>query len=194
MTGQISERGTNRSADTKLNRRHHEIVDMTDYENTPKGKRTAQKYADIINLKRPASKRPKMDLTHRAKIFSPYDALRGFDEAIDDTAAQSGRVQKILLSEEETATLSDKLLQVKKGMHLEAEYFVADPDGMGNYRTAVGKVLRIDPTERVLQIEETAPDTTGGKIEKVLPTIIKFDDLLDVKSPEIKNIDDFLGI
>lgn len=179
--------------DTKLNRRH-EIVDMTDYENTPEGKRTAKKYADIINLERPVSKRPKMDLTHRAKIFSPYDALRGFDEAIDDTAAQSSRVQKILLSEEETATLSDKLLQVKKGMHLEAEYFVADPDGMGKYRTAVGNVLRIDPVGRVLEIQETAPDTTGGKIEKVLPTIIKFDDLLDVKSPEIKDIDEFLGI
>lgn len=167
---------------------------MTDYENTPEGRRTAQKYADIIQLKRPASARPKMDLTHRAKIFSPYDALRGFDEAIDETKEQNNRIQKIVLSEEETAILSDKLLQVRKGMALTAEYFAADPDGLGIYKTVKGAVIRIDPTGRVLAIEESRPDTTGGKVEKILPTIISFDDLLDIKSPEIMDIDEFLEI
>lgn len=154
---------------------------MTDYENTPEGKRSARKYADIIHLERPVSKRPKMDLTHRAKIFSPYDALRGFDEAIDDTAGQSNRVQKVILSEEETSALSGKLLKVKKGMKLSAKYFAADSDGLGNYRTAEGIVSRIDPTGQTIELEENQPDTTGGKLEKVLPTVIRFDDLLDIK-------------
>lgn len=167
---------------------------MTDYKNTPEGRRTAQKYADIIHLKRPASARPKMDLTHRAKIFSPYDALRGFDEAINEAKEQSNRMQKIVLSEEEMAILSDKLLQVRKGMTLAAEYFAADPDGLGIYKTAKGTVMRVDPIGRTLAIEESRPDTTGGKIEKILPTVIIFDDLLDIKSPEITDIDEFLGI
>lgn len=44
---------------------------------------TARKYSDIINMERPVSRHPRMDLVNRAKIFTPYDALRGFDEAID---------------------------------------------------------------------------------------------------------------
>lgn len=153
---------------------------MTDYKNTPEGRRTAQKYADIINLERPASKRPKMDLTHRAKIFSPYDALQGFDEAIDDTSARGRRVEKVILSEEEGAALSDRLRQIKKGMPVRAAYFAADPDGLGSYRTAEGTVTRIDPVEKTLELEEATPDTTGGKMEKILPTVIRFDDLLNV--------------
>lgn len=165
-------------------RTRHRISTMTDCAKTPESKRTAQKYADIINLERPVSQRPKMDLTHRAKIFSPYDALRGFDEAIDDTAAQNNRVQKVLLSEEESAVLSDRLLQVKKGMNISAEYFTADPDGMGNYRTAAGTVTGIDPVGRTLEIEEAKPDTAGGKIEKVPPTVIRFDDLRRLTCPQ----------
>ena len=33
-------------------------------------------YQDIINLSRPKSKRPKMPIKDRAKIFSPFAALK----------------------------------------------------------------------------------------------------------------------
>ena len=39
-------------------------------------------YADIINMERPLSSHPKMDLGNRAKLFSSFDALRGFDLAL----------------------------------------------------------------------------------------------------------------
>lgn len=149
-----------------------------DYKNTPEGRRTAQKYADIINLKRPASSRSKMDLTQRAKIFSPFDALRGYDETINEADAKSRRVQKKILSEGELGVLSDKLLQIRKGMTLTVEYF--DSDGMGNYRTAYGTVLAIDPVRRTLKIEERQPDTTAGKLEKVLPTEITVPTIADI--------------
>ena len=32
---------------------------------------------------------PKMDVGHRAKIFAPFDALKGFDEALAAQAAMS---------------------------------------------------------------------------------------------------------
>ena len=45
-------------------------------------------YDDIINMDRPASKRQKMPIDDRAKIFAPFAALRGFDDAIEDTAGE----------------------------------------------------------------------------------------------------------
>ena len=39
-------------------------------------------YTDIINMERPPSSHPKMDLGNRAKLFSSFDALRGFDLAL----------------------------------------------------------------------------------------------------------------
>lgn len=54
------------------------------YKNTPTGRNTAQKYSDIIQLSRPepSYKHPRMSLQNRAKIFSPFAALRGYDEEI----------------------------------------------------------------------------------------------------------------
>lgn len=164
------------------------------YKGTPKGRATAEKYKDIIHLSRPASKRPKMDHVQRAKIFAPYDALRGFDEAIEATDDKEKEIVREELSDEQKEILSDKLLQVRKGMQISVEYFSSSADGKGKYISVSGTVTRIDPVYRTLEIEEKTADTTGGKIEKVLPTLIKFDDLKDVNSPEIQDIDEYLGI
>ena len=43
------------------------------------------KYDDIINMKWPVpSKRPRMDMESRAKIFLPFSALKGLGNAIDE--------------------------------------------------------------------------------------------------------------
>jgi hypothetical protein len=45
------------------------------------------KYDDIINLPHPTStKHPRMSLYDRAAQFSPFAALKGHDDAIEDTA------------------------------------------------------------------------------------------------------------
>ncbi len=45
------------------------------------------KYDDMINMKRPVSKKHKpMSMHERAAQFAPFAALRGHDEAIADTA------------------------------------------------------------------------------------------------------------
>lgn len=48
-------------------------------------------YSDIIDRERPkhidddfSRRHPSMSIKDRAKIFAPFDALRGFDEAIDE--------------------------------------------------------------------------------------------------------------
>ncbi|MCQ2507164.1 MAG: hypothetical protein MJ097_00070 [Dorea sp.] len=45
----------------------------------------SDKYADIMYLPKPKLKR-KMERAHRAKIFAPFDALKGFKESVTETA------------------------------------------------------------------------------------------------------------
>lgn len=166
---------------------------MEDYKNSPEGRRAAEKYASIINMDRPDDGHPKMDLVQRAKIFSPYDALRGYDESIASVDETVQEVKRPILSEEEIDVLSDKLLQVKKGMVVSLSCFEArsGPDS-GDIVEMKGTVESIDPVYRTLTLAPEVHKSDAGKIEKALPTTILFDDLLDVASPEIKDIDVFL--
>ena len=69
---------------------------MDDYKNTQEGRIVSQKYADILYLERPvpSAKHPRMSVANRAKIFSPFAALRGFDDEISEEGAQTLRVPK----------------------------------------------------------------------------------------------------
>lgn len=48
-----------------------------------------EKYEDIISLSRPSSKRKKMSLNERAAQFSPFAALKGYEEEIEKTNSES---------------------------------------------------------------------------------------------------------
>lgn len=54
---------------------------------------TTDKYNDIIDKERPQhdgdefeARHPKMSLENRAKIFAPFAALKGYEEAIDNAS------------------------------------------------------------------------------------------------------------
>ena len=108
---------------------------MADFKNTKEGRLVAQKYADILHLSRPEppAKHPRMSITNRSKIFSPFAALRGFDDEISSEGATKLLVKKIELSDEEKNSLSDKLLQVKKGTKVVMQYFVRTTENTGKY-------------------------------------------------------------
>lgn len=83
-------------------------------QNSKTGQETARKYADILHMERPQSeeslrKHPRMTLQNRAKIFSPFAALRGYDEQLAEEKQRTERVTKRILTEEEMSDLSDKL-------------------------------------------------------------------------------------
>lgn len=120
---------------------------MADFKNTREGRNVAQKYADILHLSRPEPpvKHPRMALSNRAKIFSPFAALRGFDDEIFSEGASKLLVKKVELSDEEKNDLSDKLLQVKKGMKVVVRYFVKTAESTGKYISLTGTVVMIDP-------------------------------------------------
>lgn len=162
---------------------------MENYKNSKTGLETARKYADILHMERPQSevslrKHPRMTLQNRAKIFSPFAALRGYDEQLAEEKQRTERVRKRILTEEETADLSDRLMQVTKGMTITVRYFAEDtthPENppVGNYVTLTGKVESIDPVFRTLQIAKV---------------VVPFEDLVEVNGDSIIAIDKYLGI
>lgn len=168
---------------------------MADFKNTKEGRLVAQKYADILHLSRPEppAKHPRMSITNRAKIFSPFAALRGFDDEISSEGATKLLVKKVELSDEEKNNLSDKLLQVKKGMKVVVRYFVRTTENTGKYMSLTGTVAMIDPIYRELKVVRDSDRKTVG-IEKDLPVIIPFDDISDLAGEGITSIEDYLGI
>ena len=162
---------------------------MENYKNSKIGQETAQKYGDIIEMERPQTeeslrKHPRMTLQNRAKIFSPFAALRGYDEQLAAEKQRTERVTKRILTEEEMSTLSDRLMRVTKGMTITVCYFaedVAHPEipPMGNYITLTGKAENIDTVFHILQINKT---------------VIPFENLLEISVDDIMEIDDYLGI
>ena len=167
---------------------------MADFRNTKEGRNVAQKYADILHLSRPEPpvKYPRMALSNRAKIFSPFAALRGFDDEISSEGAIKLLVKKVELSDEEKDALSDKLLQVRKGMKV-VRYFVRTTENTGKYISMTGTVVMIDPVYRELKVVQDSDRKAVG-IEKELPVIIPFDDIANLAGEGITSIEDYLGI
>ena len=149
---------------------------MENYKNSKIGRETAQKYGDILEMERPQTeeslrKHPRMTLQNRAKIFSPFSPLRGYDEQLAAEKQRTERVPKRILTEEEMSALSDRLMQVTKGMTITVRYFKEDtahPEvpAVGNYITLTGKADRIDPVFRTLQVGDTVSELTEQNLTR----------------------------
>ena len=79
---------------------------------------------------------------------------------------------KRILTKEEMSALSDRLMQVTKGMTITARYFKEDtahPEvpAVGNYITLTGKADRIDPVFRTLQVGDTVVEVSGEGIMEI---------------------------
>jgi len=110
-----------------------------------------------------------MTIQNRAKIFSPFAALRGYEDEIASEGKDHLKVQRIELSEEEKAKLSDTLYRLRKGQPVSARYFIG-----GYYEDISGTVEVIDPVASELRVS-TGTKTSLGKD---LSTIIPFGDIL----------------
>ena len=108
-------------------------------------------YDDIIHLNRPISKKHRpMSMLNRAAQFSPFAALSGYEELIEE----SGRLvdRKIELDEYEQAEL-DRKLQVLKQNPQPVDVFYFLPDGVkkgGRYEQYHGRFLKADEYEDIL--------------------------------------------
>ena len=130
-------------------------------------------------------KHPPMQLSQRAKIFSPFAALKGFEESIDEKRRLY--VEKRELNEEEQAALDAVLrylhertenMRMARESQLRARvtYYVPCMDEnheaygrRGSYRTVSGTVWRVDPVlhktlaigDKEIEIADIAAITIG---------------------------------
>jgi hypothetical protein len=128
--------------------------------------KVTHKYDDIINMEYPLKrsdriKHPKMTVEDRAKIFAPFAALKGYEEAI--AAKQKIVVPRIELSDESKEYLDLQLGKIENllanGQHpiIRIVYFqknyMSNEDG-GEYIQFTGMVAKFEQTSRILQIVE----------------------------------------
>jgi len=92
-------------------------------------------------------KRPveKMPLSQRAKQFAPFDALKGFKEAIQDVNYQTELVDRIILSEDQLDQLDGVARSLNKGERITITYY-----HKGRYLKLSGIFSRIDDIEKVM--------------------------------------------
>jgi hypothetical protein len=113
-------------------------------------------YDDIIHLPRPVSKRhPPMPLAKRAAQFSPFAALTGYEEAVQESARVT--LPPPNLAEDEQELLNRQLQQVltNPARQTTITYFVADAykDG-GRYETRTAVIKRLDSVHQQLLLED----------------------------------------
>lgn len=100
-----------------------------------------------------------MGAAERAKQFMPFDALKGFREALKEK--EKVIVDKVELSEYAKSILDRKLQYIKKNDMLTVVYF-----SKGEYLKITGMVSRLDISSRNL---------------KIVNTKIAFDDIYDIQ-------------
>lgn len=113
-------------------------------------------YTDLMQASRPASKHPKMPLENRAKIFAPFDALRGFNLAVMAKQKERQLEVRAELSEDAQCELQRVLSAVAIGDEVRLRYFQPEQTigdlQLGAYRSLSGRVERIDTLARILTV------------------------------------------
>ena len=135
----------------------------------------SKKYGDIINLPHHNPKtKPRMSIYDRAAQFSPFAALTGHDEVIDETARLTDKYSN--LSEETERVINEKLSilngMIDKSPKVSVVYFKPDllKDG-GKYLLLTGNIKKIKEYEKKVVFDDG--------------TTIDIDSITDIHSEEI---------
>lgn len=132
--------------------------------------RNGTKYDDIIDLPHHVSKtRPRMSAYDRAAQFSPFMALTGYEEAVEETARLTDAA--IELTEESRLIIGERLQRLGESEEETGEiritHFVPDERKAGGaYVTVTGTVASVD--------------AYSGRITMSDRTVIPFDCIIDI--------------
>ena len=92
----------------------------------------------------------KMPIKERAKIFAPFDALKGFREMLaEDEIIREERIEP---SEDMIESLSNTINNLKVGMMIEVKYYV---DEMKYYKKMIGIFTKIDKVYKKITVVKT---------------------------------------
>ncbi|MCQ2507970.1 MAG: YolD-like family protein [Dorea sp.] len=128
-------------------------------ENSGKKSLAGHPYEELFAYEKPVLRHPAMDLGDRAKIFSPFAALTGHGDAIEEM--QQLRVNRRILSEFEQSEINRVIVGLSRADTFSCTYFEYDPgsDGSGyeaegRYVTISGVVKKLDQVQGVILLED----------------------------------------
>ena len=114
----------------------------------------SSRYDDMIYMQNPTPTcKPRMSLYERAAQFSPFAALTGYEDAVEETARLTDT--RLELSEDMKTILNEKMQMIVDNLDSEPivtiTYFVPDKKKSGGaYVDATGVVKEIDEYERCI--------------------------------------------
>ena len=129
-------------------------------------------YEDILHLPHHVSaERPHMSMLDRAAQFSPFAALVGYEDIIDETARLTSPKRE--LDEAEKAELDRRIgflaARLREKPVVTVEHFVPDTlKSGGAYEFKSGTLVRISPEKKTLTLADG--------------TAIRFDDVVGIES------------
>ena len=124
-------------------------------------------YSNIIDHPHhQSSTRPHMSMTARAAQFSPFAALTGYGDAVDETARLTS--EKVTLDADAAAELDRRMRSAtEENTPVAITYFVADPLKEGGAYTIIsGTIRKTDPIENTVTMDDG--------------TVIPIDDIFDI--------------
>ena len=116
------------------------------------------RYDDIINLPHHVSAtHTPMPVADRAAQFSPFAALTGYEDAIDETAKLTQ--EWVELDENEKERLNEKFQQIREQLHMHPQviftYFEPDQKKQGGaYLTVEGRARKLDEPKHAFIMED----------------------------------------
>lgn len=110
-------------------------------------------YDDIINLPHHVSKNhPRMSIQNRASQFSPFAALTGYEDAINETKRIT--TEKRILTPDKIEELNRSLSEIEDNLNMytyKITYFKKDLKKVGGtYLTTIDKIIKINSIEEYL--------------------------------------------
>lgn len=111
-------------------------------------------YSDIMDLSRPISKKYRpMARENRASQFSPFAALTGYEEAIEEENRLTFRER--FLSSDEEDNINESLCCLKPNDEIEIIYFEKDTNKKGGlYKTTKAKITKVNLEKGELYLKD----------------------------------------
>ncbi len=108
----------------------------------------------VLNTAQSSWTQARMPISHRAKQFAPFAALRGLPEAL--AKKEKVHVPKRTLTQSAAEELDRMLHWVRVGQRVTITYYAVDPDThTGEYLRLTGLVSQFSLTHRVLSVART---------------------------------------
>lgn len=92
----------------------------------------------------------KMTLEQRAKIFLPFAAVKGLDEALERKREERLMEDRIILGEDGEREVDHVLSEMKNGDYVKITYYDS-----GRYHNIVGRVLKKDEKKSCIILEDS---------------------------------------